>query len=196
MLILNNAVFLHVPKTGGSWIKAAITNAGIDYEEHLVDGDPHGDLSYCPCRDRFTFAFVRDPLSLYRSYWRFKMGQFRMTTEWDCRNPFDVACAAPTFTGFVENVLRLEPAWCSRAFEDYVGPPTREIDFVGRFEYLMADLVRALYRSRTPFDERAIRNTPPINVSTVDAGLAQWSDALAQRVRRSEQDAILRFGYC
>ena len=195
MLILRNAVFLHVPKTGGTWIKAAIANTGIGYEEYLVDGDPHGDLSYCPVRDRFTFAFVREPLSLYQSYWRYKMGRSNMTTDWDARNPFDVKCAAATFEGFVENVLLFEPAWCSRMFEDYVGPSTDEIDFVGRFECLTRDLGRALHLSRTSFDERAILNTPALNVSTVNSDLARWSDALAQRVRRSERDALLRFGY-
>src|SRR5438876_9097192 len=107
MLIFKDAVFLHVPKTGGTWVKAAVTNARLDFEDYIVDGDPHGDLSNCPFRDRFIFAFVREPLSRYRSYWRFKMGQFQMNTDWDTRNPFDEACAALTFEGFVENVLRL-----------------------------------------------------------------------------------------
>jgi len=190
VLIFKNAVFLHVPKTGGTWVKAAVANAGLDFEECIVDGDPHGDLSYCPFPDRFIFAFVREPLSLYRSYWRFKM-----TTVWDARNPFDVECAAPTFEGFVDNVLRLEPAWCSRTFEDYVGPPTGEINFVGRFEALVHDLIRALRLVGATFDERVIRATPPMNVSSVNPDLAQWSDDLAERVRRSEHSSIRRFGY-
>ena len=97
MLIFKDAVFLHVPKTGGTWVKAAVANAGIDFEEHIVDGDIHGDLSYCPFRDRFVFAFVREPLSLYQAYWRFKI-----MAGWDARNPFDVVCAAPVFDEFVK----------------------------------------------------------------------------------------------
>jgi hypothetical protein len=128
MLIFRNAVFLHVPKTGGTWVKAAVANAGLDFDEYIVDGDIHGDLSYCPFPDRFIFAFVREPLSLYQAYWRFKV-----MAGWDARNPFDMACRAAAFDGFVENVLRLEPAWCSRMFDDYVGPaPEQEISFVGR----------------------------------------------------------------
>jgi hypothetical protein len=195
VLIFKEAVFLHVPKTGGTWVKAAVTNAGLEFEEYFVEGDAHGDLSYCPFRDRFIFAFVREPLSLYRSYWRYKMGQSGMTTNWDAQNPFDVEYAAPTFEGFVENVLRLEPGWCSRMFEDYVGPPTCEINFVGRFESLVDDLVQALRMTGATFDERAIRATSPINVSTVAPALAQWRNDLAQRVRHSEHMAIKRFGY-
>lgn len=191
MLIFENAVFLHVPKTGGSWVKAAIRNAGIDAEEYIVDGDFHGDLSYCPFPDRFVFAFVREPLSLYQSYWRFKMAG-----AWDPRNPFDMDCGAPTFEAFVENVLRLEPAWCSRMFEDYVGrTPADEIDFVGRFESLADDLVRALAMTGMSFDETAIRATGPINRSTVSSERARWTGDLADRVRASERQAIVRFGY-
>lgn len=195
MLIFKNAVFLHIPKTGGTWVAAAVKNAGLDFCNYLVDDDIHGDLSCCPFQNRFIFAFVREPLSLYRSYWRYKMGQSNMTTEWDAKNPFDVSCAARTFDGFVENVLRLHPAWCSTMFEDYVGQPNNEIHFVGRFESLADDLVRALAMSGTTFNECAIRDTPPMNVSRVNPDLARWSDDLAQRVRRSEDAAIRRFRY-
>jgi hypothetical protein len=92
----------------------------------------------------------------------------------------------------VQNALRLEPAWCSRMFEDYVGPPDDEIDFVGRFESLADDLVRALRLAGEVFDERAIRETPPVNVSV---GLAPCSLELEAMVRKSEYRAISRFGY-
>jgi len=190
VLIFKNAVFLHVPKTGGSWVKAAVTNARLEFEEYIVDGDVHGDLSHCPDRDRFIFAFVREPLSLYRSYWRYKM-----TAGWDDRNPFDTDCAAPSFRAFVENVLRLEPAWCSRMFQDYVGPPDDEINFVGRFESLADDLVRVLQMVGETFDEQAIRNTSPVNISHTSEDLACWTEVLANRVRHSEYAAIARFGY-
>ncbi len=191
MLIFKNAVFLHVPKTGGTWVKAAVSNAGIEFEEYLVDGDIHGDLSYCPFRDRFIFAFVREPLSVYQAYWRFKT-----MVGWDQRNPFDMDCAAPTFHTFVENVLRLEPAWCSRMFEDYVGRTVAdEISFVGRYEALADDLVRALGMIGASFDEPALRATPPVNMSTVSRELTQWPPELEARVRRSEERALLRFGY-
>jgi hypothetical protein len=190
VLIFKNAVFLHVPKTGGIWVRSAVTNASIEFEEYIVDGDVHGDLSYCPFSDRFVFAFVREPLSLYRSYWRYKMG-----AGWDRRNPFDVECQMATFEGFVANVLSLEPAWCSRMFEDYVGPRTAEIDFIGRYESLADDLVRALHAAGETFDEAAIRNTPPSNVSSVNPDLATWPSDLAERVRYSEREAIRRFGY-
>ena len=156
MLILQSACFLHVPKTGGSWVRSAIMAARIPYSEFLVDDDPHCDLSYCPCPEKFLFAFVRHPLDVYRSYWRFKKGR-----HWDPRNPFDMDCRADAFVPFVEHVLDKYPGWCSTMFEDYVGPPEREIAFVGRYERLVDDLVTALRLGGVTFDERRIRTHPP-----------------------------------
>jgi len=162
--------------------------AGCLVEDYVVDGDNHGALSYCPHRDRFVFAFVRHPLALYRSYWRFKIGR-----AWDVRNPFDMDCAADTFPAFVENVVSKYPAWCSSMFEDYVGPPERPIDFIGHFESLADDLVRALRSAGESFDESALRTTPPVNAShSYDA---VWTPALVDAVVKSEERALQRFGY-
>lgn len=79
-------------------------------------------------------------------------------------------------------------------FEDYVGPPDNEIDFVGRFESLADDLVRALRMIGAAFDEQTVRETLPVNVSHTAVDLAVWSEELAQRVRSSEAAAMTRFG--
>jgi hypothetical protein len=164
--------------------------AGIPLTEFFVDGDPHCDLSYCPCPEKFLFAFVRQPLDVYRSYWRFKRAR-----GWDGRNPFDVDCRADAFGRFVEQVLEKYPGWCSRMFEDYVGPRGREIAFVGRYERLADDLVTALRLGRVPFDEPTIRRHPPQNVSTWPTTDAVWCPELAERVRVAEAEAFERFGY-
>jgi hypothetical protein len=188
MLIFERAVFLRVPKTGSTWAGNAIRAAGCRVEEYIVDGDFHADLSYCPFRDRFIFGFVRHPLTLYRSYWRFKMAN-----GWDARNPFDASCAADTFPDFVRSVVSQYPGWCSLMFQDYVGPVDDEIDFIGRFETLTDDLIRALRLSGESFDEVAVRSTPPVNVSYGHDVV--WTTELVDAIARSEIDAFNRFGY-
>ena len=67
MLILPRSCLLHVPKTGGSWVKKAILASGIQCEAVSPGGNHHSGLNECPTPDKFKFAFVRHPLGLYRS---------------------------------------------------------------------------------------------------------------------------------
>ncbi|MGH7319538.1 MAG: hypothetical protein ACRELA_07925 [Candidatus Rokuibacteriota bacterium] len=190
MLILATSCFLHVPKTGGTWVKAAIAAARIPFEEFTIDGDVHADLSYCPRPERFKFAFVRHPVQFYRSYWQFKMG-----VGWDPRNPLDVDCAAANFHAFVGNVLLKYPGMCAQLFQDYVGPPGRDIEFIGRYERLADDLIAVLKMAGEHVDEDAIRRCPPQNVSNQSLFPAEYTRVLENAVRRSEAAAIERFGY-
>ena len=59
MLLLDGAIFLHVPKTGGTWVEHALVAAGVPCSQYDVDGDRHADLSYLPRQDVSTFAFVQ-----------------------------------------------------------------------------------------------------------------------------------------
>jgi len=97
LLLKNNAVFLHIPKTGGSWIrvvlkeldliKAPLGHGHSPYERAFWHDKLHHDLkvfryllrrAICSPRAQarmdpgcFKFCFVREPLSWYESYWRF-----------------------------------------------------------------------------------------------------------------------------
>jgi hypothetical protein len=96
-LLKNGAVFLHVPKTGGTWIKHVLQQLDLleaplghqhsDWERAFWHDKLHKDLKvarYLFRRvvgsrraqariepDCFRFCFVREPLLWYESYWRF-----------------------------------------------------------------------------------------------------------------------------
>lgn len=190
MVILPNSCFLHVPKTGGSWIKAALKASGMMVEEFEVNGDPHAGLTHCPCPEKFKFAFVRHPVDHYRSYWQYKMGR-----GWDFKNPIDRNCCAANFSEFINNILTKFPGVYSKAIEEYVGPPEAEIEFIGKYENLVEDLILALNQAGEPFDEPVIRKFPPVNVSDRVRFPAEYSLMLEKAVRESENIFIRRFGY-
>ena len=190
MLILPKSCFLHVPKTGGSWVKKAIEAAGIANTEFIVGDNHHPGLSDCPCPEKFKFAFVRHPLSLYRSYW-----QFKMTYGWDPHNALDQLCQADDFHTFVDSVLTRVPGVYSQSLHDFVGAPGHEINFIGRYENLVEDLIRALKLAGEEFDEAAIRALPPFNVSDKKTFPAAFTPELAERVLQAEAEAMTRFGY-
>jgi hypothetical protein len=72
-LITPRMLFLHLPKTGGSWATAAMLAAGVPavrpealpFHATRRESSAYGD--------RFTFAFVRHPLEYWRSYWAYRM---------------------------------------------------------------------------------------------------------------------------
>lgn len=190
MLILPHSCFLHFPKTGGSWVKKAIAAAGINCEEYSVNGNPHIGLDHCPCPDKFKFAFVRHPVQLYRSYWQYKMG-----AVWDPEYTFDSDCRSDDFGQFVRNVVKMYPGIFGKTVVGFVGPVSNEIEFIGRYENLIEDLISALKQAGEIFDEGAVRNLPPYNVSDKVRFPAEYSPELEQLVRDAEEAAIRRFGY-
>lgn len=190
MLILPRSCFLHVPKTGGSWVKRAILAAGVPAREHAVDGYTHLGLADCPPGCGFRFAFVRNPLGLYRSYW-----QFKMTVGWDAANELDQRCQADSFEPFVLNVLEYFPGIYGRTLQDFVGSVQSPIEFIGRYENLVEDLVQALTLAGEHFDAAAIRALPPYNVSDKRKAPAVYTPALETAVRAAEAEVFTRFGY-
>lgn len=103
-LLKNGTVFLHVPKTGGTWIKHVLEHMGLiqaplghmhsDWERSFWHDKLHRDLKVAryllrravrspkaPPRidpECFKFCFVREPLRWYESYWRFMQSK-----NWD-----------------------------------------------------------------------------------------------------------------
>ena len=69
MIILKHSCFLHIPKTGSTWVKEAIKSAGLHYRQINIGANSHPDLSQCPCLDKYKFTFVRNPIDVYKSYW-------------------------------------------------------------------------------------------------------------------------------
>lgn len=190
MLILPKSCFLHVPKTGGSWVKEVISASNIECKNYTVADNVHIGLKDCPCPDKFKFAFVRHPVEFYRSYW-----QFKMTYGWDQINPLDMECRSDSFHKFICSVLDKFPGIYSQSVIDFVGETDNEIEFIGKYENLVDDLVFALKAASEIFDEKFVRAFPPQNVSDKIAFPAVYTYQLEAEVRSAESLAIRRFNY-
>ncbi len=195
-LITPRLVFLHLPKTGGTWIRAALPRAGIQcrnvgqYNGHVI---PRARAK----RGRLVFTFVRETVSWYGSYWAFKTKR----DGWGVRsdpgprqhiNTFDADCRAETFEEFICNVLELWPGHYTR---EYIEPFTAAADVVGRYEHLADDLVQILQRADEPFDEERLRLTHPQRVTGRGirfAGRLWLPDNLRDRLVESEPGAASR----
>lgn len=216
-LVLPKSVFLHVPKTGGEWVREAIAAAGIPTREsnrgqtwnaqkhsHLLDTTGLKGWNFAfrrrPLTWRrpwggFLFAFVRNPLDWYRSAWAYKSER----NLWKDDEPFDAKCYSDDFQQFVRNVLEHYPGHVSDLYELYTGrEETGVISFVGRQESLAADLVKALRLANEKFDEKALLATSRVNVT---AESPKWKDRCAytpeleEAVIKAEERIMKRFGY-
>lgn len=191
-LMFSRAIFFHIEKTGGEWVKQAIRRAGIPARALSPFGDHGPQDEHCypehvDTRGKLTFTFVRNPLDWYASMWA-----FRMMHGWNNTHPLSV-CQSDDFQQFLRKVLVRFPGFVSQLYESYAGPPPGRLDFVGHQETLADDLIRALRLAGERFDPRIIRSTPLANVSFGHRGL--YPPDLRRAVERGEWRAMVRFGY-
>jgi hypothetical protein len=93
----------------------------------------------------------------------------------------------------MEGVLANHPGYLSQMYGWY--SPPGEIDFVGRTESLVDDLLDALTQAGIDVDEEAIRNSKKVNTSPQRVNRPDWDDDLRDAVRRLEAPVFERFEY-
>lgn len=75
---------------------------------------------------------------------------------------------------------------------------TAGLDFIGRYESLVEDLIRALRMAGETFDPALLRSVPPANVSSRLSDWAQrclYTEELRAAMAESEREAMEIFGY-
>ena len=104
------------------------------------------------------------------------------------------SCRADNFADFIRLCLDREPGYVSRMYEWYIGPPGQQfVNFVGRYESLVNDLVRVLTILEQPFDEAALRSQDRVNASRQLHGEPVWAPDLKRQVLALEAPAIRRY---
>jgi hypothetical protein len=199
-LILPNSVFLHVPKAGGTWVRAALKKTGLIQDELISkysDESTEGKMRSWHCvprdksifKDKYVFCFVRHPLTWYQSHWAYKV----RNGNWNSGNKLDALCESHSFNDFIVNVAREFPNgylhWLYKFYAQHAS-------FVGKMENLESDLISALFMAGEDFKADDIINTPKRNVMPDKyKRRAKYETANAIRVMQIEQDAIREYGY-
>lgn len=221
LMLKNGAVFVHIPKTGGMWVTDVLTKCGLvkyrfsqkhaDMERILHCGRhyPLWHLKKClrrgPLWHRdivagFKFCFVRHPLRWYESFWRYMCG--RGWNEWAHRtrsgkrlwhpNAMLDGLGSDDFNEFIRGVAARRPGYVTEYLGWYTTP---EMDFIGKQESLVDDLIRVLDVLNENYDEDRIRNWPRVNESRGPKGRPEWDPELRAEVERLEYAALVRYGY-
>lgn len=191
-LILDNCIFLHTPKTGGTWVKSALENAG------LIRGwlnNYHTPLEAAR-RDSRTwkkpmFSVVRSPFSWYSSYWKFRIS----SGKWDPK--MDQGLERPTFKQFLRAVAVTRPGIWTEVLNHYAGRPgMKQVDRVLKQESLTEGLIKVLQEFGEEFDPEDIRSTP-LERKGVPwlADQAVPDDRDEELIWEMDGPAMVRFGY-
>lgn len=221
LLLSGDGVFLHLPKTGGTWVTSALEDMGLirchfaakhaDMERamHCLRDAPGryveavfkaGPLWQRRVRRGFKFCFVRHPLSWYESWWIYMSGRNwnpwgvdpRGRARWHPNAAID-GLGDPDFNRFVRNVLEQHPGYVSALYASYA---TAAIDYVGKQERLADDLIAVLGKLGVDFDAARVRARPPVNASSErSTARPVWDAGLRRDVEASERSAIQCFGY-
>jgi len=176
-LVSEKTLFIHLPKTGGSSVRAMMAAAGIktwesgpfEIEDHY--GIPeilatHPEI----CDGRKVFSCVRHPVSWIKSRWAYGMASGfadKVHTNPAAAAHWMACCWSNDFRKFVENYLERMPGVYSQmicaklAVWDFPAP----VVAVLRTEKLVDHLVTFLSVSGHTFDEAALRSVPPQKVA-------------------------------
>ena len=174
----SDALFLHIPKTGGCWVEEVLPYIGVPTEQPAT----LPGVSYRHClvsmfqrQHPFVFTFVRHPLRWYESWWKFQAGKWPVHEPgvWHPQRSLEI-CRSDDFNQFIRLCIDHEPGYVSRMYEWYIGPVGFQyVKFIGRQENLADDLIEVLQLLGHEFDEQKLRQFAPFNVSACECAL--WS---------------------
>jgi hypothetical protein len=197
-LVDHNVLFVHIPKTGGCWVRYALDKVDVKYR-HARPKKGYG-YHFPPhqCADEFEamFTFVRHPLSWYESWWKYQVGAWKQFAPglWHPQRCLD-ELQDDDFNSWVTRVMNVQPAYVTRMYEWFLGPPlqdcvSRRIE-VGRTETIQDDL-RKILRDLgiVDVDPRKL-DLPRVNVSA--GPQPEWHASVRDRAWRLERAAIARF---
>lgn len=164
-MLLRNSVFVHVPRTGGMWVRQLCRSLGIVVMESSDDYWNHCCYSDLPValRSMPSFAFVRHPIAWVRSRWAHSLAiDARAGKRFKgIHGEFD-RLVRPTLADTVRNVLRRRPGLVGATFR----AATSGVDHLRRTRDLPMAAVELLHRLEgVPKDKSmtTVEFTPPCN---------------------------------
>jgi len=212
----NKSIFYHIPRTGGTFVKnatrQALTNIEGSYGRSRGDYEVEkNETEYWRFflahvlqlkrehrtqwevskedRNLFSFAFVREPFSWYKSFWAFRERANRNNNNWRPGFPLDFAWD-PDFEKFIKNSLTMFPNFVTILYQCYLGKDGNDLDFVGKQESLREDLIKALTLAGEDFSKNLIRSKKRFNLGASQRGLNYSFDIgskLERRIRIREK---------
>jgi len=204
----SKALFLHLPRTGGTWVKRAVMLCGIEHE--LLRMTPryrrkHALLAWYPAKFLadvdFVFSTVRHPVSYYESRWRYatrhRPPYSRKRVPDTRRSPWEPdKYYQPDFGEWARYMVENRPCWVTRLYEQFVGPEHGEFcQFICHTETLTDDFCRvmSLLGYGSEVEESRVELPKLYRSANKSKIVATWPEGLQERVAHDERLTIERF---
>ncbi len=199
-IIGGRSLFVHVPKTGGKWILAAVRRAGLRARPVRSPGYHVGHAGISKLADRryrippFSFLIARETVDWWESLWRFSESPGSKLYDIDpaIGHPFrpilEHCRPGLSCDDFVRRIVEAVPGFYGAMLREYLDDG---IEFVGRFDDLAGSLLAALRTAGVPIRKHQairIRSTSPVNVSK-PSRRERLSDVVRDLVTTSEPEA-------
>jgi hypothetical protein len=217
MLVASQLVFVHIPRTGGSFIKGVLRDH-LDLETRAPRLPTHASYDELPveCRDRHGFCVVRNPWDWYVSWYHHSMTRGPRLAALDPGDPKRenwqmLFGGKSTFKETVTRVCegRLEHAFAKNArrrdvdlYSEYVrvlaGRAIKRGQLeAGRFEELIPFLLEFLDRRGllTESLREAVEQSSPTNASRHGPYRDYYDRELRELVAHKARCLTGRFGY-
>jgi hypothetical protein len=191
---LLRAIFVHVPKTGGTSVRAGLYGTDTTHVplSRFLAFDPDRHARY------FKFAFVRNPWNRVHSAWRYLSAKVGNVSFPDGRWATEHLSGLDTFERFVRALddgrrRRTILRWVHfRPQVDWLripGRPGHGCDFIGRFESIDEDFRHVCARLGVE------RRLPFLRASKGGPERSPYTAALADRVGELYAADVATFGY-
>ena len=222
--IKGNGLFLHIPKTGGSWVTSVLKECGLIQSSY---GHKHAGLEQVLFQERlnheklkgfryyvnpfkwvknkpavserpFVFCFVRDPIHWYESWWTYMCEH-----EWrDWGGVYDINHWHPNAIlnglgdeDFNQFIRNVIQKRPGYVSELYSIYTRPYIDFIGKTENLAQDLVKVLKFLDLDFDEEFIQTYGKVNASSLYKDKLKWDESLKTALEAIELPARIHYAY-
>jgi len=214
LVLRRNILFLHIPKTGGNWLKQVLADQGVvigsvghkhaDFSSVRVARGRRPDrwLTDRVIRGAFLsrspriFCVVRHPLGWYESWYRYQVsrrwphwGTVGDLAHWHVNadlNGFE----SDSFRSFMRRVNEESPGYVTRLYGRYTDLSGAR---VLHQERLAEELVALLQGWGLDIDGARIKRAERIGVSP--AIETRWDEDILAETLRNEAPALKRYGY-
>jgi hypothetical protein len=166
-LVTANHLFIHVPKTGGTTVRAMFRELGLNPRESgPFEIEDHYTLPQIAAAHpellpgRVTFGFVRHPVAWLKSRWAWAMTSgfgAKLEREAEAANHWMASCWSDDFDDFVAAYLERFPGIATQTMFKALGLWSAvPAGYIGRTERLVSDVEAVLGMGNETFNRRAV----------------------------------------